>query len=245
MKMLQRIGISLLFALPMASVFSLLLLVLIRYYDAVYAMYLGPVLTLWALILGPYSLILIGMNYQTLTQKGWRIAWQDHVRMPITRVLPMMVLIGIALWAWICLVMIPIQLIIPGGLPEKLLFMIGGILFVAEALKTRNRLYALGDYRKERTLPSAQSAESLKWNSAKLRFFAYLQSALFLISGWGGILIAFTLAREAMKTWVPQSLQQIVYLLVLTACILGIRKLEKRAETYGREERFIPWDSGY
>lgn len=245
MKMLQRIGISLIFALPMAAVFSLLLLVLIRYYDAVYAMYLGPVLTLWALILGPYSLILIGMNYNTLKQQGWRIAWRDHVWTPIIRVLPMMVLIGVALWAWICLVMIPVKLIIPGGLPEKLVFMIGGILFVAETLKTRNRLYALIDYRKARALPSAHSSEPLKWNSSRLRLFAYVQSALFLLAGWGGILIAFTLAREAMKTWAPQSLQQIVYLMILTACILGIRKLEKRAETYGREERFIPWDSGY
>lgn len=245
MKMLQRIGTSLLFSLPVAAVFSLLLLILIRYYDVVYAMYLGPVLTLWALILGPYSLILIGMNYNTLKRQGWRIAWRDHVRMPITRILPMMVLIGMALWAWICLVMVPVKLIIPGGLPEKLLFMIGGILFVGEVLKTRNRIYALGDYHKQQALPSTHSSEPLKWNATRLRVFAYIQSGLFLLVAWGGILIAFTLAREAMKTWAPQSLQQIVYLMILTACILGIRKLEKRAETYGREERFIPWDSGY
>lgn len=245
MKMLQRIGVSLLFALPVAAVFALLLLTLIRYYDAVYAMYLGPVLTLWALILGPYSLILIGMSYNTLKRQGWRIAWRDHVWKPITRILPMMVLIGIALWAWICLVMIPVKLIIPGGLPEKLIFMIGSILFVAEALKTRNRIFALTDYRKQRVLPSAPSSEPLKWDTFRLLLLAYTQSVLFLIGGWGGILIAFTLAREAMDAWAPQSLQQIVYLMIVTGCILGIRKLEKRAETYGRDEQYIPWDSGY
>lgn len=245
MQILFRILLSLAFSLPVASVFAGILWVLIYHYDQVYGILLGPILMLFALILGAYSLSLIFLNYSTLRREGWQAAFSQHVRMPFTQVLPVMALIGLAAWAWIFFALVPIGLLVPNAIPEGVLFLIAFLLLVKELFKIQNRSTILTKRLDPTQAPPGEPPIEYRWNRRMLGFMVYAQSALFLLANWAGLLLLLWVFRQLTQAWMNESLREILNLALMAAWLYVADRGEKRAERFGREQLYLPWKSGY
>lgn len=236
MKFLQRLFLSLAFSLPVGSISGGLLLLLIEEYDYVYSINLGPILAIMMLILIPYSLLLPVLNYRTIRQHGWRKAWQDHVQLPFTRILPLIFLLGITLWAWLFAVMRSFTHFISDELPEGIVMLLAFLLYVGEAFKTRSRLDRVSAYYHEQT----DATPPLKWSRTWLRMFACTQPVFFLLGIGISTLLVLQLSRLVLEPWASLYMQQLINLLLFAACIYGMRIFEQRAEAYGQSAGYLP-----
>lgn len=237
--------LSLLFTIPIGSVFGGILYVLINHYEEVYASMLGPALALLTLILGPYTLSLFFLNYGTIKKQGIYAAFRTHVLKPLTRYIPAMLGIGILFWAWVTFSTGIMKTAIGDSNIDKFIFMIAFLQLVAEAFKISRRTYELDKAIAAAGKPFDAAKFPFQWTAKRLRIVAYSQSPIYLITVWLSMGLIMFLVHEAIDSIFSAYLKSLTYIILMGVIIAGMRTWEKKLEKYGREEQYIPWDSFY
>jgi hypothetical protein len=240
MKSLKHILIGLALSLPIWTIFGAMLAWLILDYDRLYAIKLGPFITISCLILGVGSLIMPFLNIGTVRKKDWRTAWREHTYLPMRKFFVYVPLVILGFWGWTWIALVPVIKVSKGALPEGLLFLMAMLMPVNEFFKGRERYGKLQDYQKSLD-EGSRELEPLLWGYRKLRMILFIEPLAYMLLVWGGLVALIAPGEELLAAYLGFELRSLLYLVLFVGIIFATQFLEKRWLAYGRRRFLIPW----
>ena len=245
MRTINRILLSLIFALPIISVVVLILYLLISNYDYFFPGILGPVLVLVEIILAPYGLALIFMNYRQLKKEGWKKTLYENVYKPTTQYVPAILGIGLLIYLWFYVSQHSIQLAMPELGANQFTFLMAFLLFVREALEVPHRFYMI---EKAEEAPDHVGLEGLvrpRLSISQQKKWAVTQSVASLFVTWTGMLIVGFLLENLLKEWISLDSRILLYIISWIVWFVWIQRIELKLEKRYREDKYISWKAQY
>ena len=240
-----RIILSLIFALPIAVFPCVILYLLITQYDYFFPGMAGAVLVLMELVLAPYALALIFMNYRQLKKDGWKKTLFENVHKPMLRYLPAILGMGLLIYVWLYATQYSMRLAVPGFAPNGITFLLAFLLFVREVLEVPHRFYMINKAIEEPAHAGMEDLFTIKLSVKQQKFWAVVQSVVASLITWAGMLISGFLLQSLLKEWVSQEIMVFFYLIAWILWFVWIQKTELKLEKQYREQHYIPWKAQY
>ena len=240
-----RILLSLIFGLPVMVIFGLILYLLITRYDDLFPGVLGPVLVLLEIVLAPYGLSLIVMNYRQLKKDGWKKTFFENVNKPMFLYLPAILGAAFLIFIWFYISQYSIQLAIPSIGANQFTFLMAFLIFLREAFEVPHRFYMIRKATEGPAHAGMEDIAPLKLSLQQQKIGAVIQSLASLAITWGGMLIIGFLLENLLQEWLSNDSLIGLYVICWIVWFVWIQRVELRLEKQYRELNYIPWKAQY
>ncbi|MEM7370109.1 MAG: hypothetical protein AAF587_15995 [Bacteroidota bacterium] len=240
---------SILIALPVWGLFSLLLYFFIAHYDFIFAKYIGQVLLIPTFMLGVYSLALPFSSYKTQKKDGWEVAVQQHIRQPWLSYIPWGIAFVVISWTWIVYSQLSLYWAVETRFPMDLSFVMACLFGLNEGLRTSTRKKHFDLYLQSQKAAVSSSGKKedyisrTKWSIPQLKIAFYLLPLVNVFGGWTVMILIFYAIRDSTSDFFSSDLQAILLMISGGAMWYYLIQFEKRVEQWARDKNYIPWFS--
>ncbi len=236
----KHIGIVLGLSLPYGLLFGGVSGILWKYYDKLYAIHLGPWLMLTAVILGIFCLVAPVQIHRANRKYGWRKARELHVYAPLGMFFRYVPLVILLLWLWFLTAYRGLTAISNGTLSDQLVFLLAGLMLVAEIVESFRRKDKLKQYFDSRE-QGTWELEPLHWSDRTLGIMVYGEGVMYLVLIWSVLILLVGLAETALNEVLRVEVRSWINLGIMLGVLLGGRRLEKWWDRYARKQFWVPW----